>query len=805
MLEKPEVHHELFAEDVTHFVQVKQEIRIYTTKDVILSIQVITPSIFRLRYATDGYFEDDFSYAIDPDFKPKVCLVDLQESDLDITIESDELICKVRKSDLHVSFLDHDGVVLNEDEKGFHWEIHPQFGGNIVKMSKVVQDREAYFGLGDKSSIMNLRGKRFQNWGTDEYGFSKGRDPLYKNIPFYIGLHHKKSYGIFLDNSFRTFFDFASERRNATSFWAAGGEMNYYFVGGPLALDVVSRYTQLTGTPQMPPLWALGYHQSKWSYAPDSEVLEIARKFREVEIPCDGIHLDIDYMDGFRCFTWDPKKFTDPGDMVRRLKVMGMKTVVIIDPGIKIDHRYPVFREAFEKEYFCKRADGPLMKGKVWPGECHFPDYTNPVVRDWWAGLFKELVGEIGVSGIWNDMNEPAVFELPDKTFPNDVRHDYDGHPCSHRRAHNVYGMQMARASYSGVRQFGYPNRPFIITRSAYAGAQRFTSTWTGDSVATWEHLWVANVQCQRMSLSGMSFVGSDIGGFTEHPSSELYIRWMQLGVFHPLCRTHSSGDHGDQEPWSFGETALGIVRKFIQLRYRMLPYFYTVFYQYAERGTPMLRPLFIYDQEDSDTHYRIDEFVLGDHLLVCPILEPNVQGRYLYLPDGSWYNFWTDEVVSGGTEIWVDAPLDKIPLFVREGAILPNYPLMQHVDVKKIERLILHVYLSDGEHISEVYEDAGDGYDYRHGKYLSRSLELVVGQKFIHLKQRCNGEFQPVYSDCTIIWHGPGIQNTIAEVDNGTAPVIMTTFEEKEVFKMEVPSNFRIIRIDRTLNEITD
>ena len=299
-----------------------------------------------------------------------------------------------------------------------------------------------------------------------------------------------------------------------------------------------------------------------------------------------------------------------------------------------------VIKEALEKDYFCKRADGPYMKGKVWPGECNFPDYTNPAVREWWAGLFKELISEIGVKGVWNDMNEPAVMEVPGKTFPPDVRHDYDGNPCSHRKAHNIYGTQMARATYEGVKRFAYPKRPFIITRSAYSGAQRYTSSWTGDNVASWEHLWIANIQMQRMSMSGMGFTGSDIGGFAEQPSGELYARWIQLGVFHPFCRTHSSGDHGEQEPWSFGTEVIDITRKFVELRYQLLPYLYTMFWNYVNDGTPMLKPLVYFDQEDMHTHYRTDEFIFGNQILVCPILEPNAQGRRMYLPKGNWYNY---------------------------------------------------------------------------------------------------------------------------------------------------------------------
>ena len=407
--------------------------------------------------------------------------------------------------------------------------------------------------------------------------------------------------------------------------------MNYYFIYGPQMSQVVKAYTNLTGTPELPPMWAMGYHQSKWSYYPESNVRAIAKNFRKMRIPCDAIYLDIDYMDGFRCFTWDKSRFPNPKKMISDLEEKGFKTVVMIDPGIKIDKDYWVYQEAIENDYFCKRADGAFMKGKVWPGECNFPDFTNPQVREWWAELYKEMMSEIGVHAVWNDMNEPAVMEVPTKTAPLDTRHDYDGHPCSHRKAHNVYGMQMVRATYEGIKKYVYPKRPFVITRAAFAGTQRFSSTWTGDNVATWEHLWIANVQAQRMCMSGYSFVGSDIGGFAEQPNGELFARWIQLGVFHPFCRVHSSGDHGDQEPWSFDDEVTNIVRKFIELRYQLLPYLYTMFYRYSKEGVPMLKPLVHFDQEDHQTHFRTDEFIFGEQILICPVHEPNAQGRRMY------------------------------------------------------------------------------------------------------------------------------------------------------------------------------
>jgi len=737
--------------------------------NVVLQVTVQRDSVLRFRYTTKSIFEKDFSYAITKYASKGFNHLEITENDESYIISTSKLICKVSKIDMRKSIFDaKDEKLICEDELGFHWEESYDFGGDIVKMSKVSQDSEGYYGLGDKPVDINLKGKRFENWVTDSYAFKKSSDPIYKTIPFYIGLHHKKAYGVFFDNSFRSFFDFCGERRNITSFWAQGGEMNYYFIYGPEMSDVVSKYTDLTGKPQqLPALWALGYHQCKWSYYPENKVKEITKKFRDLKIPCDAIYLDIDYMDGFRCFTWNKEHFPDPKKMVKELADDGFKTIVIIDPGIKIDNEYSVFKEGLEKDYFCKRADGPYMKGKVWPGECYFPDFTNPEVREWWSDLFKELIEEIGVKGVWNDMNEPAVMEVPNKTFPDDVRHDYDGNPCSHRKAHNVYGMQMARATYQGLKKFSYPKRPFVITRAAYSGTQRYTSTWTGDNVATWEHLSIANIQAQRLCMSGFSFVGSDIGGFTEQPNGELYARWIQLGIFHPFCRTHSSGDHGDQEPWTFGNNITDIVRKFIEIRYQLLPYLYTAFWRYANEGVPILKSLVLYDQNDPHTHYRNDEFVFGEKILVCPVTEANAKGRRMFFPEGYWYNYWNSEYIEGGQELWVDADLDSMPIFVKEGAIIPKYPIQQYVGEKKIDELTLDVYYKKGKEKSELYDDAGDGFDYKKGRFSLRTFSLVGKSDELIIQQHKSGKFMTSYKTFKMKLHGLPFKVLKIQIDN--------------------------------------
>lgn len=742
-----------FPDQIKHWKREGNFFYFHTT-ETILELKVVTDRIVRFRYAADGIFQKDFSYAVSDHLEESIIKLEWTEHDFSFEISTAYIHVFISKDNLKTYVLDNNKQVIMEDEAGFHWQSYLLKGGKIVYNSKKIQEGEAFFGLGDKPTDFNLRGKRFENFGTDAYAYGKETDPLYKNIPFYYGLHHGIGYGVFFDNTFRTLFDFGKERDDVNSFWARGGEMNFYFIYGPELMTVAREYTRLTGTPDMPPMWALGYHQCRWSYFPDTKVKQIASEFRKRQIPCDAIYLDIDYMDGFRCFTFHPERFPKPKEMISELAANGFKTIVIIDPGIKVDPEYSVFKEGIENDYFCRRADGALMEGDVWPGKCVFPDFTNPKVRTWWSGLFKGLI-ETGVHGVWNDMNEPAVFEIG--TFPEDVRHDYDGQPCSHRKAHNIYGHLMTKATVDGIKKFLTPYRPFAITRSCYAGVQKFTSVWTGDNSSSWEHLWLANMQCQRLAVSGVSFAGSDIGGFIGEPDGELYVRWIQMAVFHGFMRTHSASNETDfnQEPWSFGHKYEVISRKFIELRYRLLPYIYTTFWQNYRFGTPMLRPLSFIAQEDENTHLRSDEFMMGDHLLISPVMHPGQDEKIVYLPAGNWYHYWDCKLHKGKQLVTVPAPIDQIPVFVKEGAVIPIYPKMQWVGEKTIKELTLYVYFKDGEQDSFVYEDAGDNLGYKSGTYTVIRFTVEGGKQNFKLRQTINKNFQPSYEKYKVVIYG--------------------------------------------------
>jgi len=513
-------------------------------------------------------------------------------------------------------------------------------------------------------------------------------------------------------------------------------------------IDVVKRYHSITGTHYMPPLWGIGYHQCRWSYYPEQNVREITTEFRKREIPCDAIYLDIDYMDGYRCFTWDKKYFPDPKKMISDLAANGFKTVVMIDPGIKVDENYWVFKEGQQNRYFCRRGDDYFMEGFVWPGRCQFPDFTNPTVREWWGTLYKGLVDD-GVAGFWNDMNEPAVFGRG--TFPDDVRHNYDGYRGSHRKAHNIYGMQMVRATYDGLKKLYKNKRPFTITRAAYSGTQRFSSVWTGDNIATWEHLRIGLLQLQRLSVSGLSFCGTDIGGFTGEPDGELFTRWMQFGVFSPFMRVHSAGDTRDREPWSFGPEWEAICKKFIEMRYKLLPYIYTIFWQQHRYGEPILRPISLVEQHIPKNLIREEEFCFGDKILVSPVLNPGQKNKVVYLPEGEWYYYFNLQKYVGLQEHTIDTPLDEMPIFVKGGSIIPEYPVMQYTFQQKIDALKLNVYFSRGKFDSYTYADHGDTFAYEQSVYAEKHFLLEGTDNSLVILQQVEGLYNERFDDYKI------------------------------------------------------
>ncbi len=579
-----------------------------------------------------------------------------------------------------------------------------------VQTIKCMDGDEKFYGLGDKTGFLNKRNYEYENWNTDDpHAHTDAYKALYKSVPFLITLKSQGVFGLFFDNTFRSHINLGKENRNYFYYGAEGGDLDYYFIGGNNMPEVVSNYTYLTGRTPLPQLWTLGYHQSRWGYESAQDVREVAAKFRSLKIPCDTIHFDLDYMDGFRVFTWNEGDFGAPGRLLEELARDGFKAVPIIDPGVKREPGYDMYDEGVKEGYFVKSPDGEIYVNVVWPGEAVYPDFGSPDVRAWWGGKQKYLT-DLGFKGVWNDMNEPASFrgELPDDI----VFTDEDG-PSSHAAMHNCYGHLMSQATYEGLKRAD-GKRPFVITRACYAGTQKYSTVWTGDNQSLWAHLAMAVPQLCNLGLSGFAFAGTDVGGFGADTTPELLCRWVQVGAFSPLFRNHSPKNTKRQEPWQFDEETLAINRKYIELRYRLLPYFYDLFFEGEKTGYPVLRPLVFHYENDPETWNNNGEFLVGENLLVAPVLEQGATKKSVYLPEGTWYDFFTGKAFAGGQYHLVDAPLDVCPLFAKEGSLIPTYEVMQYVGERPYDTLKMLVFPGDGQYVH--YRDNGVDFAYRDG-----------------------------------------------------------------------------------------
>lgn len=621
-----------------------------------------------------------------------------------------------------LTWLDARGRLLRED-------LPPERAGQRLRHRARLRGEEHIYGLGERAFPLNLRGRIYTLWSFDPNSYEEGEDPIYMSIPVYLGMHSQGSYLVFYENSHRAKFDMGEQKADVADHTFDGGMLRYYFIPGPPP-RALERFTELTGRPPLPPLWALGYHQSRYSYYPEARVRKLAADFERHNVPVDVIHLDIHYMHGYRVFTWDRERFPDPRRLADDLRQKGIRLITIIDPGVKVDHRYRLYRESVEKGLVCTLPDGREVRAPVWPGWCVFPDFTKPATRAWWGEQYRTLV-ESGISGFWNDMNEPTAFAAwGDRTLPLCAHHDMDGRGGIHLEAHNLYGLLMARAGFEGVRRLRPDARPIIISRSGWAGLQRYAWHWTGDNLSDWNSFHLSIPMLINLGLSGIFFTGPDIGGFVGAPSPELYTRWLQAGAFFPFFRSHTVIGSPDQEPWSFGEPYLTCNREAIRLRYRFLPYIYTLAWEAHTRGLPLVRPLWWTDPENPDLWDVDDAFLLGDGVLVAPVLKEGARARSVHLPPGLWYDFWSEVVYEGGKEVEVEAPLERIPLFVRAGTVVPLADPAMNTARRAFDRLELHVFPpSDGEQgRSQLYTDDGEGFEYERGMY--RLDEFVVEKR---------------------------------------------------------------------------
>ncbi|GJT89619.1 alpha-glucosidase 2 [Tanacetum coccineum] len=570
----------------------------------------------------------------------------------------------------------------------------------------------SFYGTGEVSGQLERTGKRVFTWNTDAWGYGTGTTSLYQTHPWVLAiLPNGEALGILADTTKRCEIDL---RKDSTVKLIAPSPFPV-ITFGPFAstIEVLTSLSHAVGTVFMPPKWSLGYQQCRWSYDSDLRVREIAKTFREKGIPCDVIWMDIDYMDGFRCFTFDQETFPNPKSLADDLHEGGFKAIWMLDPGIKHEKGYFVYDSGSEKDLWVQTADGKPFVGEVWPGPCVFPDFTQEKARSWWANLVKDFISN-GVDGIWNDMNEPAVFKSITKTMPESNIHRGDaelgGHQ-NHLHYHNVYGMLMARSTYEGMKLANPNKRPFVLTRAGFIGSQRYAATWTGDNLSTWEHLHMSISMVLQLGLSGQPLSGPDIGGFAGNATPKLFGRWLAIGAMFPFSRGHSEKGTIDHEPWSFGEECEEVCRLALKRRYRLIPHIYTLFYLAHTKGYPVAAPAFFADSKDSQLRTNESSFLLGPLLVYASTTSDlGVHQVKHAMPDGIWMSFDFE-----------DSHPDLPAMYLKGGSIIPFGLAYQHVgEANPDDDLSLFVALDEnGKAEGVLFEDDGDGYGYINGDYL--------------------------------------------------------------------------------------
>jgi alpha-glucosidase len=764
-----------------------------------LRITALRDDIVRVRIAPGSTLPEDASWAVLPASSSKSVDVQPTLDTSSVGFRTKALDVRVERNPLRIVVRDLAGNIISADALGRPTEF--SLGGFTV--SKEMPTDERFYGLGDKTGSFNRRSQAYTLWNTD-HGIEESLDPIYKSIPFFLSISGGRSYGLFLDNTWRTWFDFGKSSRDSYSFGAEGGPLNYYLIYGPAPKQVVEGYIFLTGTPPLPPLWSLGFQQSRYSYTPESELRKVADRLRADKIPSDVVYLDIDYQLKNRPFTVDPVTFPGFPGLVANLRKQHFNLVLITDLHIAhvAGQGYMPYDSGHAGDHFVKKADGSEFVGVVWPGPAVFPDFTRAQTREWWGNLYKQFVDD-GVAGFWNDMNEPAVFDGPSFTMPPDNVHrieepGFTTRTATHAEIHNIFGMQNERATYDGLLKLRPDERPFVLTRATYAGGQRFGFTWTGDNNSTYNQFRLGTQMLLNLGLSGISFVGDDVGGFGGSPPPDLLTRWIEVGAFKPLFRDHSTKGSLPQEVWVHGPEQEAIRRRYIETRYRLLPYIYTLAEEASRTGLPLARPIFLEFANTLDTPDT--EFLLGPDLLVVPSPHAEMPEDYaVSYPPGDWYDFWTGqktphstpgpnivqvgnaiakgESLPEGQSTMIHPTIETLPVYVRGGSILPLQPLVQSTDQKPVGPLELRVY--PGEKCSgSLYLDDGHTFAYQHGEFLRQEFTCQSDghSATVQFGER-QGTYAPWWKQIEVVIYGWPSAQADANLA-GSAQPLQTTYD---------------------------
>ncbi|SFF73266.1 alpha-glucosidase [Halobacillus alkaliphilus] len=729
-LSQEAVQEQLVVEDVK---QLDNGVMLDLSSDQQAFIRLFSEDMAKVSILKEGE-EEYFSEAIKkkdwaaPEF-------DLSQADNEITLSTKEITIKIKKEPFGIKFLDKEGNVINED----YMQNGAGYDGEKPYVYKKTDKDEAFYGFGEQGGLeLNQRGESIGMFNTDAYAYQPDTKYLYTSIPFFMGLKDEKAYGIFFDNTNRSYFEMASESDDYYYFYADDGKLNYYFMYGPEIEDVLDQYTELTGKMDKPAKWSLGLHQSKWEYTAE-DIERVAETYREKEIPLDTMHFDIDYMDEYRVFTWADKFGSEA--LHQKLDNMNFHKITINDPAVKKDPGYFMYDEGTANDYWAKNPDGTNFVGEVWPGDSMFPDFSKEEVREWWASKHDVLFDK-GIDGVWNDMNEPAVFDGPYHTMPLDVTFGEDENQRSHAEYHNLYGHDEAEATYKAFEMYKPNTRPFVLTRDMFAGSQRYAALWTGDNVSEWDHLQMSIPMNTNIGLSGVPFVGNDIGGFAGRPDAEMFARWIEVGAFLPFSRIHYDSDKKaavkqGQEPWSFGEEVEDISKKYIEMRYKLMPYLYNTFIEASEDGTPVQQPLVYQFQEDENTYNISDQFMFGESMMIAPVIKEGQTERDVYLPEGeTWVDYWTGEEFKGGQTIHTEAELSHLPIYVKKDSMIPTREVQQYTGEKPMENLVFDTYLEE-EATYSFYEDDGATLDHKDGEYNITNFKVERKGKHIEFTNK--------------------------------------------------------------------
>jgi alpha-glucosidase len=760
----------------------------------ILRVTALRDDVLRITATRDGILPEKSSWAVLPAaLNASVSVVsDAPVADGTVSFHTKSLQVSI-SPDLRIAIRDSTGAILDQDAAPIEWH------GKSFQVTKAQRPDDHFFGLGDKPGPLDRVGEAFTMWNTDNFGWQESTDPIYKSIPFFIEFRAGHATGVLFDNTWRTNFDFGRQSPDRFTFSAPDGPATYYFINGPEPRTVVETYAWLTGPTPLPPLWSLGFQQSRYSYETEKRLMEVANRLRADRIPADALYLDIDYQQKNRPFTVDEQAFPGFPRMVDQLTKDRFHLVLITDLHIANlpNSGYTPYDAGIAGDHFVKNPDGTVYSGIVWPGPSVFPDFTQQQSRNWWGTLYKDFAAQ-GVAGFWNDMNEPAIFTYPTKTMPDNIQHRIDEpgfakRTANHLEIHNVFGMENSRGTYEGLLALNPDVRPFVLTRASYAGGQRYAATWTGDNSATWNHLRMTVPQIENLGLSGFAMTGADVGGFAGSPPPDLLTKWIEVAAFQPIDRDHSAKGTRDHEPWVDGPEQEDIRRRFIEERYRLMPYLYTAAEEMSRTGMPIMRPLFLDFPNATGDGHPLDndatgEFLFGGRILVAASPSPEEVAPYeVHLPPGQWYEYWTGKRLAlrkaAGTRdseirdaatlnepIYVKPTLAELPVYVRGGSIIPVAPVTQSTMDKPDVPLTLRVYPGP-DCTGTIYQDDGTSFAFKRGSFFRQSFtcaESPDGSLAIHIEAP-EGKFTPWWSSLRIEAYGAATPWKTAQI--GSTP----------------------------------